>query len=600
MEKNRESFREEARELFAELESALLELEEHPDDQELIGAAFRALHTIKGSSQLVGLRDVADFTHEVESVFEKVRNGQMTASKRLIDLILEARDHIKKMSAGGAADEQALSRIITSLHQLASDAADDPEGHSPVVIEIDERSLEVTIKNIFDTQGYITRDDYHEVLELFRLGVDVHATMKERLARGFAGEGGLYERVQERTAMAELQKVLQKRDSESSLSSIRVSAEKLDKMVDLVSELVTIQARIRQLSAALGNAELDMLSEDVDRLTDSLRKNAMDVRMMQVGTIFSKFRRMVRDLSRDMCKEVEMTIEGGETELDKTVIERLNDPLLQLVRNCIDHGIELPNVRRSLNKPAHGRVCLSASHFGGHVLIQVSDDGAGFDIESIRSRAVANGLAAPDEKLSEKQLLEFAFAPGVTTAEKVTNISGRGVGLDVVKKNIEALRGTIDIVSMQGRGTTYSLKLPLTLATIDGLMVGIGDGLFIMPLSIVEECIELRSEDVETAYGSRVLNVRDEMVSYINLREYFAINGRKPETEMIVVTKIEEQKVGFVVDSIIGEHQMVVKSLGNIYRDVKGISGASILGDGTVALILDIAKLIQEAEQAEQ
>ena len=597
MKKNREAFREEARELFAELEAALLELEEDPNNQEHIDAAFRALHTIKGSSQLVGLDAIAGFTHEIEAVFDMMRSGEVAVSKKLIDLVLSARDHIKKMTDGDDADEQSAAEIISSLHQLTSEKTDKQDERSSITVEIDQRSLEVTIKNIFDSQGYITRDDYHQVIEMFRLGVDVNATVKRRLARGLMRDEGLYGRVKEKAAMTELQKVLQKRDSESSLSSIRVSSEKLDRLVDLVSELVTMQARLKQISAVIDNAELHTVSEEVERLADEMRNNTMDVRMMPIGVIFSKFRRMVRDLSRDVDKEVEVTIEGAETELDKTVIERLNEPLVHLVRNCIDHGIELPNVRKSLGKPEKGQIRLSATHFGAHVLIQISDNGAGFDLEAIRARAVAKGLAAPHQRLAEKEILSFALAPGISTAEKITNISGRGVGLDVVKKRIETLRGSMGIESARGSGTTFSLKLPLTLATIDGLLVRIGEGFFILPLSIVEECIELPRDNVGGSHGSQIVIVRGEIISYINLRDYFGINGGNPPTEMVVVTKIEGQKVGFVVDTIVGEHQTVIKSLGNAYRDVEGIAGASILGDGTVALILDIARLTQQAKQ---
>jgi two-component system chemotaxis sensor kinase CheA len=600
MEKNREAFKEEARELFAELEAALLELEESPDDHEHIGAAFRALHTIKGSSYLVGLDEIAGFTHEIETVFDMVRSGEVAVSKRLIDLVLSARDHIKKMTEGDDADWQTASGIISSLHQLADETIDKEDCQSAITVEIDARSLEVTIKNIFDSQGYITRDDYHEVIEMFRLGVDVHETVKKRLAMGLTGDDGLYGRVKEKAAVAELQKALHKRDSESSISGIRVPSEKLDKLAGLVSSLVTMQARLRQVSTVIDNAELDIVSEEIERLTDDLRKNTMDVRMMPVGVIFSKYRRMVRDLSRDVDKEVEMIVDGVETELDKTVIDRLNDALVQLVKNCIDHGIEMPNVRKSLGKPEKGEIRLSATHSGANVLIQISDDGAGFDIEAIRDRAIAEGLAAPHDNLSEKEIIPFALAPGISTVQKITNISGRGVGLDVVNKSIEALRGSIEIESKKGRGTTFSLKLPLTMATIDGLLVRIGEGFFILPLSTVEECIELTPDEVERVHASQTANIRDEIISYINVREYLTINGGKPQTEMAVLTKINEQKIGFVVDSIVGEHQTFLQSPGNAFMDIEGISGASILGDGTIAPILDISTLIKRAMQEKQ
>jgi len=599
MAKDREAFKEEAIELFSELEAALLELEENPDNHELIAAAIRALHTIKGSSLLLGLDEIAAFTHEIETVFDMLRSGEVAVSKRLIDLFLSARDHIKSMTEGDASDSRAGAGIISSLHQLASENMDTDEYKSSITVEIDKRLLEVTIKNIFNSQGYITRDDYREVIEMFRCGLDVNAVVKKKLARGLTGDDGLYARVKEKAAVKELQKVLHKRDGELS-SSIRVPCEKLDRLVDMVSELVTLQARLKQISTVIDSEELDNVSEDIERLTDDLRNNTLNVRKMPIGEIFSKFRRMVRDLSRDVGKEVEITIDGAETEMDRTIIGRLNDLLVHLVSNCIDHGIEMPNVRTSLGKAEKGQIRLSATNFGDHVLIQISDDGAGFDIEAIRAKAVAKGLVTPHEHLSEKEIISYALAPGISTAGEITNISGRGGGLDVVKRSIEALQGSMDIESAKGSGTTFSLKLPLTLAAIDGLLVKISEEYFIFPCSIVEECIELGRNDVEGARGSQIVNTRGEIISCINVRDCFAINGEKPQSEMVVVIKIDEQKVGFVVDSIIGEHRTVIRSPDNAYRNVEGISGVSILGDGTVAHILDSAMLVQKARREEQ
>jgi two-component system chemotaxis sensor kinase CheA len=295
-----------------------------------------------------------------------------------------------------------------------------------------------------------------------------------------------------------------------------------------------------------------------------------------------------------------MTTEGGETELDKTVIERLSDPLVHIIRNSIDHGIELPEIREKEGKPSQGTVKLSAVHSGANVLIRISDDGKGLDPEAIRAKAVNLGIMSPEEELTEKEIFAKIFAPGFSTAEKVTDVSGRGVGMDVVKQGIDALRGTIEINSEKGRGVTVTLKLPLTLAIIDGLLVEVGETFFILPLNTVEECKELTREDLVRANGRNILNIRDEIVSFVPLRGLFGINGTKPPIEQIVIAELNGERIGFVVDEIIGEHQTVIKNLGKICKEAKGVSGATILADGTVALILDVNSLSETALLEEQ
>jgi two-component system chemotaxis sensor kinase CheA len=307
----------------------------------------------------------------------------------------------------------------------------------------------------------------------------------------------------------------------------------------------------------------------------------------------------VRDLSKELGKEIELTTEGAETELDKTVIEKLNDPMVHLIRNCIDHGVETPDFRSNIGKPAQGMIHLSAKHSGAYVLIEIVDDGAGLDADVIRSKAVEKGMIVPDAELTEKEIYSLILAPGFSTAKTVTNVSGRGVGMDVVKRAIDNLRGSIGITSQKGIGTTITLRLPLTLAIIEGLLVQIGKEYFVLPLSVVEECVELTREDIANAHGRHLANVRGQIVPYISLREQFAINGKKPEIEQIVIVGVEGHRVGFVIDNVIGEHQTVIKTLGRVYKDIEGISGATILGDGTVALILDIQKLVQIAEREE-
>ena len=321
--------------------------------------------------------------------------------------------------------------------------------------------------------------------------------------------------------------------------------------------------------------------------------------MLPIGTTFGRFKRLIRDLSQELGKEIEMTTEGEDTELDKTVIERLNDPLVHLIRNCIDHGIETPEERECLGKPRVGTIHLSAVHSGAYVVIRIKDDGKGLDREAILAKAIEKGLISPNSEVTDKEVFSFVFAAGFSTAKEVTNVSGRGVGMDVVKRAIDALRGSVDMASEKGKGTTVTIKLPLTLAIVEGLLVVVGADNFVLPLSIVEECVELTREDTEKAHGRHIANIRGEIVPYIRLRNEFGIPGDCPDIEQIVITGVNGERVGFVVDQVVGQHQTVIKNLGTFYKDVDSVSGATILGDGTVALILDVPKVVRSVELAE-
>ncbi|MDR3554546.1 MAG: chemotaxis protein CheA [Syntrophobacteraceae bacterium] len=452
----------------------------------------------------------------------------------------------------------------------------------------DDETPPKKLGEILIERGLVTNEDLREALgsqkRIGELLVDrgvVHASMVE---------SGLAEQ-------EHVQAVRGKQVKEEQASSIRVRAEKLDTLVDLVGEMVTVQARLSQAAASMDNPELLSISEEVERLTAELRDNTMSIRMLPIGTTFSKFKRLVRDLSAELGKEILLTTDGGETELDKTVIERLNDPLVHLIRNCIDHGIEPPEARKAAGKPSEGTVRLSAMHSGASVLLRIEDDGAGLDVEAIRSKAIERGLVAAETELSEKEVFSLIFAPGFSTAGQITSISGRGVGMDVVKRSMDSLRGAIDISSRRGAGTTITLKLPLTLAIVDGLLVQVRDGRYVLPLSTVEECVELTRADVARAHGRHITRVRGEIVPYIRLRERFQIDGNAPEVEQIVITESAGGKVGLVVDKVIGEHQTVIKNIGKVFRNVEELSGATILGDGTVALIIDVPKLVQSVEQ---
>ncbi len=694
----RDAFREEAQELLVELEESLLELERTPDDLDQVGRVFRAMHTIKGSGAMFGFDEVAAFTHDVETVYDLVRNRKLAVTKHLVNLTLSACDQIRRMVfsaeeasgedrriageltasfreflAGGEADtvtskasvssapaESSAAGVVTYRIRFQPDGGIFASGTNPVLLlnelrglgrcdafvctdavpyldEIDpeqcytfwdiilttgsgidavkdvfifvEDSCRLAIDVIDDEQRLTEEADYKRIGEILvergdvtkndvMKGLDSHKKLGRLLIEsGVVGPDKVGSALAEQEHIREQRKTKQAAEAQT---SIRVPTGKLDSLVNMVGELVTVQSRLSRVALSSGNVEIVQIAEIVERLTAELRDNTMSIRMLPIGTTFSKFQRLVRDLSSELGKEIVLAAEGAETELDKTVIDRLNDPLVHLIRNSIDHGIEMPDARRDAGKPPCGTVRLSAVHSGANVLIRVEDDGAGLDRDVLYRKAVEKGLIPSDANLTEKEIFFLIFAPGFSTAAKVTGVSGRGVGMDVVKKSIDALQGTIDIASEKGRGTTVTLKLPLTLAIIDGLLVRIEGAFFVMPLSAVEECVELSREEAEKSHGHNLASIRGEIVPYVRLRERFRIEGAAPPIEQIVTTGIDGYRVGLVVDEVVGEHQTVIKSLGRIYRSVQEVSGATILGDGKVALILDLPKLVRNAEMDEK
>ena len=698
----RDVFLEEAAELLEQLEESLLELEESPDDIELVSSVFRALHTIKGSGAMFGFDRVSAFTHEVETVFDKVRSGDMAASPELIDLTLASRDIIRGMleevnEGSDEVPEENAQNIVRSLQELSGsekggvhssssgssaapgEDADVKEqilstwrirykppldvfasGTNPChlledLMELGETNIvalnedvpplselnpeqfhigwdvllttdkgKEAIEDVFifvdeESDLIIELVEHHDNLDdedadiqfkrlgeiLVMRGELTEEQLNEALGtqkqigeilvdKGLISEDKLHSALQEQEHLKKVTSKVQSKQKASSESSIRVPSSKLDQLVNLVGELVTVQARLTQEAETRKDPQLLFLAEEVERLSAELRDNTMNIRMVPIGSTFSKFRRVVRDLSRELGRQVVMTTAGAETELDKTVIEKLNDPMVHLIRNSLDHGVEPPDVREKKGKDPGGTIHLEAEHSGSHVLIRVTDDGAGIDKEKIRKKAVERGLLEQDAEISDKELYGFIFSPGFSTATVVSSVSGRGVGMDVVRTNIEELRGSIDVKSSVGQGTTVTLKIPLTLAIIEGLLARVGDERYVLPLAAVEECVELEEEDAGAERGRNLVNLRGELVPYVHLRRYFDIGGDRSETEQIVVTRMDGHRVGFVVDEVIGQHQTVIKNLGYLYRDIKEISGATILGDGSLALILDVSNLVQE------
>ena len=395
------------------------------------------------------------------------------------------------------------------------------------------------------------------------------------------------------SALAEQQHVRAEARAAKGADSIRVPAERLDELMDRVGELVIAQSRLTQVAASSADSQVKAIAEEIERLAHELRDTTMGVRTVPIGSLFGRFRRLVHDLAHELGKQIELVTVGEETELDKTVIERLNDPLIHLIRNAIDHGLETPDGRKEAGKPGAGRITLSARHAGAQVLISIADDGRGLDRARIQARAEEQGLIPAGAKLSDGELFQLIFQPGFSTAKEVTSLSGRGVGMDVVKRTIEGLRGKIDVVSTPGEGAELTLRLPLTLAIIDGLLVRVGKGRYVLPLSAVEECVELSAEEDARSHGRSFLNIRGDLVPFLRLRELFNASAPADRYQKVVIVSSGDLRVGLVVDQVIGNHQTVIKSLSKLHSGVETFSGATILGDGTVALILDISHLVK-------
>ncbi len=388
--------------------------------------------------------------------------------------------------------------------------------------------------------------------------------------------------------------IQEKQAAESRL--IRVHADKLDQLIDLVGELVIAGASANLLAQRSNQSELMETTSVLSRLVENIRDSALQLRMVQIGETFNRFNRVVRDTAHEMGKDIQLVITGGETELDKSVVEKLGDPLMHLVRNAIDHGIESVEQRAASGKPRAGKVTLNAYHDSGSIVIEVIDDGGGLSKQRIRQKAIDKGLIEATAQLSEQEIANLIFEAGFSTAEQVTNISGRGVGMDVVRRNIQSLRGTVDVTSEEGVGSTFSIRLPLTLAIIDGFLVGVAHSNFVIPLETVVECLELQGN----ASDSHYLNLRGEVLPYLRLRDLFEVDGEHPARENIVVIKSGGRKAGIVVDALLGEYQTVIKPLSGLFRHLRGIGGSTILGSGEVALILDVQALVARCAHGEE
>ena len=646
-------FFDEAEELLAEKERLLLGLDPAAFDMADIDAIFRVAHSIKGGAATFGLADMTGVTHVLESLLDRLRKGEMALTAEHIDCFLQAKDVLQMLLRGhrdGApVDQPEVDALLARLHMLAEQTSNAGAATVTTITAPDAtsaaqkgvRSVRITVPSITERDcaalaeelgllGRITVADDADSGKLFVLETvesleDIAAlcafvvdpaqlklceSRAEQVCASFAGQAP-YEifdlpaipvarenKPADKGGDKPADKPADKHPAAGAeSSSIRVSVEKVDQLINLVGELVITQAMIEQRTHGLDPMLHEKLLNGVSQLTRNtrhLQEAVMSIRMMPMDYVFSRFPRMVRDLAAKLGKKVDFVTQGAATELDKGLIERIIDPLTHLVRNSIDHGIELPAVRQSAGKEAAGRLTLSAMHRGGHVVIEVSDDGGGLKRERILAKARQQGLPVSDA-MSDGEVWQLIFAPGFSTAETVTDVSGRGVGMDVVKRNIAALGGQVDIRSVAGAGTTVSIALPLTLAILDGMSVRSGDEIYILPLNYVLESLQLRPQDISDIAGQgQVIRVRGEYLPLVSLRQVFSTTGRQDAARGIaVILEAEGNKAALLIDELVGQQQVVVKNLEANYRRVAGISGATILGDGSVALILDVSTLLR-------
>jgi two-component system chemotaxis sensor kinase CheA len=637
-----DTFLQECDELLAEIEATALSFTSASEGDEAVNRIFRAFHTIKGSGAMFGFDAIAAFTHHVETLLDRVREGAVPVSDELVNVILRAADQIKLLlqagQSGDAADDTVQKELLETVRQLsetpvATVVTEEPQattgnvwnivfrpdpallsrGGNPVLLFRDLKKLGEcfieghldrlpplaemqadvcylwwTIRLTGQTDANAIRDVFLFVEDGAELSIEP-ATAVERTAP-----------VPNAAAPAPAN------DDESRVStaqtppreaSVRVPASRLDRLVNLVGELVMNQSRLVTAASRYHAPELAAPVEEIERLVAELRDDVLQIRMMPIGTIFGRFRRLVHDLSRQLGKEIELVTEGEETELDKSILDALGEPIVHLLRNSIDHGIESMTDRLAKDKPSQGTIRLSAVHRGSDVVVSIEDDGAGMDRAAIRAKAVARQIIAADANLSDKEILNLILLPGFSTARSVTSVSGRGVGMDVVKRHIDALRGSLSVTSEPGHGACVSLTLPLTLAIIEGLLVEAGDSQYIIPMAVVTENVELPRRDRERNNGRNLVSVRGELIPYIDLRGAFRMDGAGPPISKIVIVRYEDQRVGLVVDRVMGTHQTVIQALGRFFRQIDVVSGSTVMGDGRVALILDVAGVVRLADR---
>ena len=682
------AFLSEAREQIASIEQLLLQLEDAPDDRELLDALFRCAHTVKGSAGIFGLDAVVAFTHHVESLLDRLRAGALQLTPALSTLLLQCNDQIRalvdaagqpasddtvdtdgdaaraalvvRLQAAGAGGDAPAAPVPqdTAAPAATPDAASpwqigadfgpetfrngmDPltilryvaglgrvhqvrcaTGAVPALEDLDPECCRLGFRFLLDTgaDAAAITAAFSFVQDDCQLSLQPPAPAAAPAATAAANTPAAAPSTDALPRLGELlvadgvatpdqvQTALQKQARQRGTGTpapaddnrfIRVQANRLDAVINLLGELVIAGAGAQLLARQTKQRNLIEANTQIGRLIEEIRNGTLKLRMVPIGETFSRFRRVVRDTAADLGKDVALEITGADTELDKSVVERIADPLMHLVRNGLDHGLEPPAERLAAGKPAQGRLALSARHEGGGILIRIQDDGRGIVRQKVLARAWERGIVERGVTPPDDAILQLIFAPGFSTAETVTNLSGRGVGMDVVRRNIEALRGTVTVHSTEGQGSTIDIRLPLTLAIIDGFLVGVGSTRFIFPLEAVVEVIEARSAALQPdGRGRACVELRGHVLPVVDLRTLYQLDAAPPPRVSVVVLQAQGRAFGVVVDALLGQQQTVIKPLSPMFRSLRGISGSSILGSGEVALIFDVASLAHLAAHA--
>ena len=636
-------FIEEAKEHIESLEENLVKLEKEPYNQDLIQAIFRSFHTIKGSSGSMGFQQMTELAHLLENLLDRVRRGEVSVSSSLIDLLLQGVDFLKRMleeiTKKGQEPDWNMEEIFSALQDFRGEKEKDDSGEYwltvklasdcsmkgvrayLVISRLQDSGIEVvnTVPSLSDLEG----ENFGQSFDIL-----VRTALPPEEVVKIVGSVAEIERVEVKEGEKEEKNQIEEKEEKNTIpppgeqkittnlkKTVRVDVERLDSLLNLVGELVIDRTRLEDIIQRLKDYQelvqfREILSDTtthIGRVTNDLQMEIMKARMLPLAEVFNRFPRLIRDLARQSGKEIDFIIEGEETELDRSLLEEITDPLIHLLRNAVDHGIESREERINKGKPPQGKVILRAYQEENSVVIVVEDDGRGLDVEKIKDKVVGMGLVTPEEvsKMSEREIVDFIFYPGFSTSDEVTEVSGRGVGMDVVKRNIERVNGQVRVESQLGVGTTFYLRLPLTLAIIRALLVKVGESIYSIPLSDVVEIEKVEKKD--TYWVNRVLTTLFRgktlpllwLEALLDSRKYnFISEDEIPEVLYTVVVSASSSLAGLVVDEVLGEQEIVIKSLGSYMRDVRGLGGATILGDGGISLIIDVASLLWKFSRA--
>jgi len=660
VEKAHEKFLHEATELIDDLEKAVLQLEKSRHDVTQQEAVFRVMHTFKGTAKMFGFDSIGEYTHYLENIYDELRNNRIELTDEILEVTLQSVDYIREVIQNpSAANNQYLAQQLEHVKKLATRSGQEiavsekvssttsgslylihfkphadflKDGSNPLYLLEDISALGniyakpytnkfPSVEHFQVDQAYLyfdillyTTSSLKDVRREFMFVEDqcelaIHEVGSENLLDDQAFikfiehfEGTLPVDAihsftdKKKIAQPEVELSKAKSGVQPSKQSIRVTYEKIDKLMSIVSEMVTTQARLSLYADNYKTPELEEISENVEKLVRQLRDEAFSISLLPISYLSMRFERLVRDTSKELNKKVRFITTGKDTELDKKIIENLTDPMLHILRNSIDHGIELPEERKQKGKDEVGTIHLKSYYSGTNVIIEVQDDGAGINKEQVLKKAIQKGLVSAEQQLSDREIYDFIFHPGFSTAKAVTDVSGRGVGMDVVRRAVTNLRGEIEVDSEEHKGTVIRLRLPLSLSIIDGLLVDVEHSKYVIPLSAIDKCYEVESETISPDMNDLIV-LDGEQVPYINLRNVFDCPGQQPRYVNLIVARHNERKVALEVDSIVDEYQAVIKPLGKIYKDQDFASGATILGNGTVALVLDTSRLITKLSE---